>query len=159
MLLMTQPPSATPLLDFRLHHVGYLVRNIPEAAQQWVSRFGYRVESSIIHDPQQTAEVQFLRQQKTNSWLELITPDSPASKLNSALERGGGLHHLCYEVDHLEQACAFLQQQAMLLVSAPVSATAFQGRKIAWLIDRSRSLIELLEKNDGVLSLHSIEHA
>ena len=81
----------------RLHHTGLLVRDLPTAAAELVARLGYVVESGVIEDPVQTALVQFLRQPGTSSWLELVTPNGPTSKLSRAVASGGGLHHLCYE--------------------------------------------------------------
>jgi hypothetical protein len=39
----------------------------------------------------------------------------------------------------------------MFLVSAPVPATAFLGRRIAWLMDRDGLLIELVEQEEATL--------
>ena len=138
---------------FKLHHAGYLVANLDDAAQNFGFRFGYRIESDVIHDPVQTAFVQFLRLPLGTSWLELITPDDENSKLTRALKGGSSLHHLCFEVDDIEQAGVRLREQAMLALSVPVAATAFPGRRISWFMDREKLLIELLEQGTGPLSL------
>jgi len=141
--------------QFRLHHVGYLVRDL-SAAQEFVDRLGYRIESDVIEDPVQTAFVQLIRQPDTACWLELVMPNGSESKLAKALSKGGGLHHLCYEVNDIVRACDHLRGQAMLTLSNPVAAAAFPGRQIAWLMDRGALLIELLESGDGYLTLASI---
>jgi methylmalonyl-CoA/ethylmalonyl-CoA epimerase len=143
-------------LVFRHHHVGFLVKDITAAARDMSARLGYVAESGVIEDPVQTAIVQFFRQPGTHSWLELITPSGPDSKLTNALKKGGGLHHLCYEVDDIHRACAYLRDQAMFILAEPVPAAAFPGRRIAWLMDRSGFLVELLERGEGLLSLASI---
>ena len=147
------PGSASPFL---LHHIGFLVRDISTAAQDFVSRLDYVIESDVIEDPVQTAHVQFLRQLGTTSWLELVMPNGVDSKLNNALRKEGGLHHLCYEVSDIEYACEHLRSQAMLMLGEPVPAAAFPGRRIAWFMDRSGFLVELLESGYGPLSLASI---
>jgi methylmalonyl-CoA/ethylmalonyl-CoA epimerase len=141
---------------FQHHHTGILVGNIEKSAAEMSSRFGYQIESEIIEDPRQTALVQFLRQPGAPSWLELISPNGEASKLTSALKKGGGLHHLCYEVGDMSMSCEHLREQGMLLLSEPVPAVAFPDRRIAWLMDRSGLLIELLDEGSGPLSLRSI---
>ena len=138
MLTLTPQP-------FLLHHLGILVQDLAAAVSDFESRLGYRVESEVIEDPVQTAYVQFLRQPQTILWLELITPNGPDSKLINALRKGGGLHHLCYEVSDISQAGEHLRDRAMLLLSEPVPAVAFPGRRIAWFMDRAGLLIELLE--------------
>jgi methylmalonyl-CoA/ethylmalonyl-CoA epimerase len=141
---------------FDLHHIGFLVTDIPPAAAGFMERFGYVVESPIIEDTTQTARVQFLRQPEAVNWLELITPSGLQSKLSQALQRGGGLHHLCYEVPNLEAAAEHLRQQNMLPLGRPCPATAFSGRLIAWFMDRGQMLVELLQAGPGDFSLDSI---
>lgn len=140
----------------RLHHTGLLVRDLPTAAAGLVERFFYVVESDVIEDHVQTALVQFLRQPGTSSWLELVTPNDRASKLSRAAASGGGLHHLCYETDDIEGSVAEMRGKAMMTLCEPVPAMAFGGRRIAWLMDRSRLLVELVEAGPGPLSLATI---
>jgi methylmalonyl-CoA/ethylmalonyl-CoA epimerase len=150
-------PDVQSSSNFALHHMGYLVADIDVAAQRYVDRFGYCIESEKIEDPIQTAYVQFLRLPGQSSWLELISPNNEISKLTKALSKGGGWHHTCYEVLNIEQACEALRVQGMLTISPPVPATAFPGRKIAWVMDREKFLVELLEAKTGVLSLSSLQ--
>ena len=142
----------------KLHHIGYLVKDIGIAATDFQERFGYSTESDIIEDPIQTAFVQFLRLSETPFWLELIMPNLPTSKLTNALRKGGGLHHLCYEAPDVSHACEQLRSKSMLMISGPTPAIAFPGRRIAWLIDASGMLVELLETGSGRLSLASLAH-
>jgi len=146
--------AATP--DFRLHHVGILVPDLPRAVAEYADRFGCSVESQAIEDPAQTSVVQFLRLPGAPSWLELVTPNGPDSKLANALRKGGGLNHLCYEVADIAAACAHLRDRAMLSVGDPTPAVAFGGRRVAWLMDPSRLLVELVEAGPGPLSLASL---
>jgi catechol 2,3-dioxygenase-like lactoylglutathione lyase family enzyme len=139
---------------FRLHHVGILVEDIPRAAEQLKARFGYTIESPIIEDARQTAFVQFLKLPGADHWTELVSPNGPNSVLSSGLRRGnGGTHHLCYEVKDLDAAFTRLRETEMMAVAAPVPATAFSGRRIAWLVDRHRLLIELVEAGPGAFTL------
>jgi methylmalonyl-CoA/ethylmalonyl-CoA epimerase len=143
-------------MSLRLHHVGVLVKDIPSAARNFVTTLGCVIESEVIEDPVQTACVQFLRQPGTAFWLELVTPNGPNSKLTNALKKGGGPHHFCYETDDINGTCGRLREQRMLILGGPVKARAFPHRRIAWLMDRSRMLIELLESGEGPLSLASL---
>ena len=144
---------------FQLHHIGYLVKDMAVSAASFADRFGYAIESDVIEDPRQTAMVQFLRQPGALHWLELVTPTGPGSKLYHALAKGEGLHHLCYEVPSLEAAGQQLRQQQMLPLGKAQPATAFPGRSIAWYMDRSSQLIELVEAGNGALSLANLRVA
>ncbi|HEY9226267.1 MAG TPA: VOC family protein [Gemmatimonadaceae bacterium] len=143
--------------SFRLHHIGILVADIAATSEQFAKRFGYSIDSPIIEDARQTAFVQFLRLGKADHWTELVSPNGDKSVLRGALERRkGGVHHLCYEVDDIDAACKILRGQAMAMVSAPVPAVAFDGRRIAWFLDRDQFLVELVEAGPGRLSLSSL---
>ena len=132
--------------DLVLHHVGYAVKLIEPIAQRYAQRFGYQASTGMIHDPLQTAYVQFLRLPGETNYLELVAPDGPASKLTNAVRRGGGLNHLCYTCADLEQAILHLEQTGMRLISDPKPATAFAGRRICWLLADDPLPIELVER-------------
>ncbi len=136
-------------MNLRLHHVGMLVADIDKEMRTYEKRFGYDALGATIHDPAQTAYVQFMKLPQDRACLELISPDGPASKLSSALTNRVGLHHLCYATDALDQTCAELRKKGMTLIEAPLSAPAFRGRRIAWLMGRDRILIELVEQGSG----------
>ena len=129
-----------------LHHVGYAVPVIEPIARNYAARFGYLAATGIIHDPLQTAYVQFLRLAGERSYLELVAPDSEKSKLTSTVRRGGGLHHLCYTCGNLEQTIAHLELTGMRLISDPKPAAAFGGRRISWLMAGDPLPIELVER-------------
>lgn len=135
-------------LHLSLHHVGYAVKTIEPAAGRYVERYGYELSTPVIHDPLQKALVQFLRLPGDQAYLEFVAPDSAESKLNNAVKGGGKLHHLCYIADTLEQTIDRLEDDGMLLVSEPKTAVAFAGRRICWLMDDNRLLVELVERRD-----------
>jgi len=133
-------------MKLTLHHIGILVNDIAKQASVYQDRFGYEPVTGIINDPEQTAWVQFVGITEDNVYLEFVSPDSPESKLSNLLSKGGGLHHLCYATDTIEESCANLRNTGMTLIRPPVSATAFGGRRIAWLRGRDGVLIELVER-------------
>jgi methylmalonyl-CoA/ethylmalonyl-CoA epimerase len=133
-------------LSLQLHHTGVLVRDIGKRAELYQRRFGYMVQSPVVHDPVQTAFVQFLKLPDDQAYLELISPDGPESKLANALRKGEGLHHLCYSTLDIDAECDRLKSEGLHLVSPPTAATAFEGRRIAWLMGADRVLLELVER-------------
>lgn len=132
-----------------LHHVGYAVKEIEPMAALYIERFGYQVASPVIHDPLQTALVQFLRIPGNPAYLEFVAPDGPTSVLANAVAKGGGLNHLCYISGPLEEAIAHLQATQMILIAEPKPAVAFGGRRICWLMGSDRSPVELVERKDA----------
>ena len=137
---------ASSLLDVRLHHIGHAVKSIEAAAKDYRLRFNYRIASPVIHDPLQTASVQFLQLPGERTYLELVQPDGPESKLASAVRRGGGLHHLCYTVAALEEAISHFEAHGMKLISEPKPGEALDRRRICWLLGSDSVPIELCER-------------
>lgn len=128
-----------------VHHVGIVVANVEAATAHYAGYFGYEVKSAIIHDPVQTAYVQFLKLPGDSVYLEFVSPDRPNSRLTNALNKGGGLNHICYCTEDIEGELRRLRSRGLFLLQAPVAATAFPGRRIAWLIGKDQIPIELVE--------------
>ena len=79
--------------------------------------------------------------------IELVEPTSPTSRINAFLKRGGGLHHLCYEVDSLAKRLKYALSQGSILLIEPSPAPAFGLRPIAWVCTREKLLIEYLQRD------------
>ncbi len=138
--------AAGKACDLRLHHIGHAVPEIDVAARLYMQRFGYALASEVIHDPAQTARVQFLHLAGDSCWFELVSPDGPGSRLTNAVRRGGGLNHLCFSAGPLEQAIAALEATGMKLISEPRPGVAFAGRRICWLLGQDPLPVELVER-------------
>ncbi len=132
-------------MSLSLHHVGYLVAHIETESARYREQFGYEVASPVIHDPVQTAMVQFFRLPGDSSYLELISPAGPDSRLSAALAKGGGLNHLGYCTLELDSEIERLRSRGMILLRKPVQAVAFNGRRIAWIRGSDPVPIELVE--------------
>ena len=88
----------------------------------------------------------FPRPAPGDAQIELVEPaaeDSPV--LRFLRERGGGFHHVCYEVNHLENELVAMKSRGALIVKRPKPAVAFEGRRIAWVLTAEKLLVELLE--------------
>jgi methylmalonyl-CoA/ethylmalonyl-CoA epimerase len=130
----------------QLHHIGIVVTDLSASGGLYHDRFGYEARTPVIHDSIQGANVQFWRLPGDSVYVEFVSPDGPDSKLNSSARKGDHLHHLCYATPDIDSACVDLAKKKMTLIRAPVSAVAFGGRRIAWLMGRDQGLIELVER-------------
>jgi hypothetical protein len=61
-------------------------------------------------------------------------------------ENGQAFHHLCYEVNRLEEALAELRSKGALIAKPLRPAVAFEGRRIAWLLTAEKLLLECCSK-------------
>ena len=105
-------------------------------------------DGQIWEDPYQKVKVAFLATAPGEAQIELVAPVGADSPVNRFLEqRGGGLHHLCYEVEDLAAQIHAMRSRGAMLVRPPKPATAFKGRHIAWVITAQKLLVELLERS------------
>jgi methylmalonyl-CoA epimerase len=129
----------------KFHHVGIVVENIEKTAQQYRELFGLQPISAPIADETQRVTVQFLAFQGDATSIELIEPRPGESPSRRALEKGGGLNHLCFEVVNLDEYMLQAQSKGVICVCPPVPAAAFGGRRIAFLYYKGVGLIEFVE--------------
>ncbi|HEV2618656.1 MAG TPA: VOC family protein [Acidobacteriaceae bacterium] len=132
---------------FRLLHVGVAVPSLDPATESLSTLFGYRVVSGPFDDPIQKVRVNFLATANHDvAEIELIAPISDDSPVRSMLNKsGGGAYHLCFETSDIEAALTHAKNNGCIVISQPVPAVAFQGRRIAWIYTKSRQLFELVE--------------
>lgn len=102
----------------------------------------------IVSDPLQGVRVSFLETGAGQPSVELVEPAGEESPVTGFLKRGGGLHHLCYEVESLEAQIERSRGAHAVLARPPQPAAAFGGRRICWVLTPQRLLIEYLERCD-----------
>jgi len=128
--------------------VGYAVASIARVAKEFASSMGAHWDEKIIHDPLQEARVTFMRCDGPETpAIELVEPAGDNSPLYKFVAKGGGLHHVCYEVDSLNRQLEHSRVAGCLVVKNPLPAVAFGGRRIAWVYTRQKLLVEYLERN------------
>jgi methylmalonyl-CoA/ethylmalonyl-CoA epimerase len=123
-----------------------VVPSIAEGLKRWSVTLSAVSVSEPFNDETQRARVLFLEFESGATSLELVEPLPGESPVARFLEKGGGLHHLCFEVDDLEQHITHMKTQQALLLRRPQPAVAFGGRRIAWMITRDKLLVEYLER-------------
>jgi len=130
-----------------LHHIGYVVASIAESIDRWQLALSAVAVTEVFEDPIQRARVAFLDLPPDGlARVELVEGIGPDSPIVRFLEKGGGLHHLCFEVDDLDRHITGMQMQKAMLVRHPKPAVAFAGRRIAWMLTREKLLVEYLER-------------
>jgi methylmalonyl-CoA/ethylmalonyl-CoA epimerase len=128
----------------KLHHIGIVVQNINESLGEISNFLSFESTSLPTLVGSQKVNICFL---KTNSvYIELIEPTDPDSPIISFVKEGGGFHHLCFEVDDIQQEIDKMVKKGARLVVAPVKG--FEDRLIAFLMLNMKktkcNLIELV---------------
>jgi methylmalonyl-CoA/ethylmalonyl-CoA epimerase len=127
----------------KINHVAIVVADIDESLMFWRDALG--IELSHIEDvPSQKAQVAFLP--LGDSEVELVKPtadDTGAAKFLA--ERGGGMHHLCFETDDVAAMLADLKAKGVRLINE--EPIVLPGRKMAFVHPKSTGgvLVELYE--------------
>ncbi len=130
----------------RMHHVGYVVGDIEASAQGFVQSMNATWDGRVFEDPLQKVKVTFLSTGVGDAQIELVAPGGPDAPVRKFLEeKGGGLHHLCYETADLDKELAEMRARGGVIAKRPKPAVAFEGRRIAWVMTAEKLLIELLE--------------
>jgi len=144
-----QADRAGPLLGGKatLHHLGFAVASISAVAEGFALSMSAHWDGRIIHDPLQRVRVAFFSPvDARNPVLELVEPASESSPVSSFLKKRAGLHHVCYEIDDLDEGLREARSVGLVIVAPPAPAVAFAGRRIAWVCSKRRLLMELLER-------------
>ena len=133
-----------------LHHIGYVVASIAEDIDRWRLALSAIGVTETYEDKIQQARVAFLDLPPAGlTKVELVEPLGQDSRVAGFLEKGGGLHHLCFEVDDLEWQIGQMKTQNAMLLRRPQPAVAFGGRRIAWMLTREKLLVEYLERDQA----------
>ena len=127
----------------KLNHVAIAVNDIEGALGFWRDGLGLKVEA-VEDVPSQKAVVAFIP--VGDSEIELVNPTADDTGVAKFLaDRGGGMHHLCLEVDNLVEMLASLKAKGVRLINeTPVE---LPGRKMAFIHPKSAGgvLVELYE--------------
>ena len=130
----------------RINHIAIAVNDIDASLNFWRDALGLEVDH-IEDVPSQKAAVAFIP--VGDSEVELVQPSAQDTGVAKFLaERGGGMHHLCFEVDNLEEMLAVMKARNVRLINE--TPLVLPGRKLAFVHPRSTGgvLVELYEIAD-----------
>lgn len=127
----------------KINHIAIAVADIDSALSFWRDALGLVVDH-IEDVPSQKAVVGFLP--CGGSEVELVKPTAEDTGVAKFLaERGGGMHHLCFEVDDIDAMLLQLKDKGVRLINE--TAKELPGRKMAFVHPKSTGgvLVELYQ--------------
>jgi methylmalonyl-CoA/ethylmalonyl-CoA epimerase len=131
----------------KLHHVGIVVDDIESGIQRYKAMFAFVPVTEVVTDPVQKVSVVLLSGPEADSVpVELIAPLTDDSPVSNILKRNMRLYHLCFLVDDIEEALKNLRNNGAIIISSPVPAELFEGKRIAFVYTPDKYVVELLEK-------------
>ena len=131
-------------MEFRFAHLGVAVADLEASLADYRDLFGYELLAGPFDDPIQKVRVCFIGR-GVEPQVELIAPLTEDSPIKRLLAKGGGAYHVCYEVSDADAAVAYIRTKKCMVISGPVPAVAFGGRRIAWFYTPARQLVEIVE--------------
>lgn len=128
----------------RLNHVAIAVADLAAAARRYAEDFGAEVSDELAL-PEHGVRVVFVT--LPNSKVELMTPIDGGSPIAKFVARGGGLHHVCYEVEALSEALPVLKDAGYEVLGDGEPRPGAHGTPVVFLHPRKTdgALIELEE--------------
>jgi methylmalonyl-CoA/ethylmalonyl-CoA epimerase len=127
----------------KINHIAIAVADIKGALYFWQDGLGLAV-NHVEDVPSQKAVVAFLT--VGESEIELVKPtDEDTGVAKFLAERGGGMHHLCFEVDNIEEMLSHLKNKGVRVINE--TPLMLPGRKMAFVHPKSTGgvLVELYE--------------
>ena len=129
----------------RLHHIAYTTDDLARKVEYFGALFGFTPIADPIVDHVQKVRIQFLDMGE-GALMELLEPYGEKSPVAGHLKKGGGLYHLCFEVDDIAGTIAQLRATGeAFVVCEPVPAPAMDNRLVAFVVTSERDLVEFVQ--------------
>lgn len=129
----------------KLHHIGIVVNRIQDSLGDLEKYLTFQSISLPTPVGSQKVNVCFLN--VGGPYLELIEPTSPDSPIAEYASKGGGIHHLCFEVNDIHKEIDTMSKKGATVLVRPVKG--FDERLIAFVDLNMKNtqcgLIEFLE--------------
>jgi len=121
----------------RIHHIGYVVKNIETYRRNLV------IQEIIksVYDPIQKAKLELIT--VDNIYIELIEPQDETAFTYTFMQKGGGYHHLCYEVKSKTEALNIMLEKKMIKVLDFVYAPLLDS-EVIFAYSRNKEVVEFV---------------
>lgn len=127
----------------KINHVAIAVPDLDASLTFWRDALGLTLDH-VEDVPSQKSMVAFIP--CGDSEVELVKPTAEDTGVAKFIaERGGGMHHLCFQVDDIEEMLADLKDKGIRLINE--TPQVLPGRKMAFVHPKSTGgvLVELYQ--------------
>jgi methylmalonyl-CoA/ethylmalonyl-CoA epimerase len=143
------------LAVIKLDHIGLVVNDIARYVDLFHT-LGLTEATDPVEHPSQRTSASFVNTGLDDVYIEILEPTHEVSPVTNFLKKsGGGLHHLCFEVDDIEKMSENLVEKGYKMVKPVENCAAYDKNlkreckgvsRIAFFILSERLLVELIEK-------------
>lgn len=128
----------------RLNHVAIATKDVEKAAKIYRDTLGAKVSDPV---PQPDHGVTTVFVDLPNTKIELLEPLGDNSPIAKFLEKnpGGGMHHVCYEVDDIRAVCVRMKKMGATVTGTGEPRIGAHGKPVIFLHPRdfNGTLVEL----------------
>ena len=130
----------------KLHHIGIVVENIQKSLGELIKYLDFESTTMPSLVGSQKVNICFLK--TNNVFLELIEPAEENSPISNFIKKGGGFHHLCFEVDDIHLELEKMKKNGARIIVDVIKG--FEDRLTAFVMldmkNTNCNFIELAEK-------------
>lgn len=127
-----------------LHHTAYRVASLEKSLQEWLGRFGARLELPPTEVTADRVVVAFLL--FAGGRIELIE----AKNASTPPAQGRRPDHVCLLCPDFDDRIARAPVEGGFVVRPPVPSEAFEMRRMCFILYNDIGLVELVERRDGM---------
>jgi methylmalonyl-CoA/ethylmalonyl-CoA epimerase len=115
----------------QIDHIAVAVRSLDAAAEKLCALLGYVRKTTPVTNTRQRVRVLFLSKPQSLD-IKLIEPSDEQSPLWSFVQKGGGLHHVCFKVPDVTAAAVEMAARGARVIAGPEPGEAFDDSLIAF---------------------------
>lgn len=130
----------------KIDHIGYAVRRIDRAIDAF-KELGFNF-CEMIDDTDRNVKLAF--GEKDGYRIELVSPldKEKTSPVDQYVDRMPGIpYHICYCSSDFDRDIEALKRRGYKVIIEPKPAIAFDGKRVAFLMNIGFGLMEIVEKN------------
>lgn len=127
-----------------IDHIGIVVKSIKKSIEHWKKVFGYSPFTEVVENTRQKVKVVFL-QKKNSLPVKLVEPVGEDSPVYRFARKGGGLHHLCFKCDNVDDEVTSMAEMGLRVLAPPQPGEAFAGKNIAFVFAKQGLNVELID--------------
>lgn len=127
-----------------IDHIGMVVKSVEKAIEHWERVFGYRKMTEVVVNSRQKVKVVFLCKEHSLT-VKLIEPIDEGSTVYRFAQKGGGLHHLCFKCNDMNEELQRLSGMGLRTITPPQPGEAFEDENIAFIYAGFGLNIELID--------------
>lgn len=137
----------------KIHHIGYLVKNIQKSAIAFESigfqKLFFENGCFVFDDKTRQCNIAFMKSNENcgGNCIELVEPQSSNCPIYGLMKTyKNSPYHICFESENLEKDVLQLKQNGWSVFLQASPAPAIEYRNVVFLIHRNAGIIEIVER-------------